>query len=287
MIRTGRALFTAHTNADSASPGVSDALADALGLEVADVLSPVPSGPALDKWVVFVPAGERRRRSAPRCSRRGPGRSATTRSAAGASRAPVSSCRTTARRPRSAPWAPSSRLPRTGSRWSLRRRGGRLCSPACAALTPTRSPRSTSSPCSRPPATSAWDASRHCRAQNRCRRSSPESAARCPPPRGECAPRVTRRPRCRGSRCAVAPATRCSPRSLPPVCRPTSPPTYVTIPPTNTAASPTSRSSTSRTGPASTRGAVRRRSCCATTSVPRCPVTVSDVRTDPWNVEGS
>ncbi|ABM14411.1 MULTISPECIES: Nif3-like dinuclear metal center hexameric protein [Mycolicibacterium] len=57
LIRTGRALFTAHTNADSASPGVSDALADALGLQVCDVLSPVPSGPALDKWVVFVPAG--------------------------------------------------------------------------------------------------------------------------------------------------------------------------------------------------------------------------------------
>ncbi|MGZ8801455.1 MAG: Nif3-like dinuclear metal center hexameric protein, partial [Mycobacterium sp.] len=46
----------AHTNADSASPGVSDALAVALGLEVTDVVSPVPSGPALDKWVVFVPA---------------------------------------------------------------------------------------------------------------------------------------------------------------------------------------------------------------------------------------
>lgn len=56
MIRTGRALFTAHTNADSASPGVSDALAEALGLQVAGVLSPVPAGPALDKWVVFVPS---------------------------------------------------------------------------------------------------------------------------------------------------------------------------------------------------------------------------------------
>ncbi|MGP4054153.1 Nif3-like dinuclear metal center hexameric protein [Mycobacterium sp. 4D054] len=55
LIRTRRSLFTAHTNADSASPGVSDALADTLGLEVCDVLSPVPSGPALDKWVVFVP----------------------------------------------------------------------------------------------------------------------------------------------------------------------------------------------------------------------------------------
>ncbi len=56
MIRSGRGLFTAHTNADSASPGVSDALADALGLQVSDVLSPVPDGPALDKWVVFVPS---------------------------------------------------------------------------------------------------------------------------------------------------------------------------------------------------------------------------------------
>lgn len=58
LIRTGRALFTAHTNADSASPGVSDALADALGLTVESVLSPVATGPDLDKWVVFVPASD-------------------------------------------------------------------------------------------------------------------------------------------------------------------------------------------------------------------------------------
>jgi dinuclear metal center YbgI/SA1388 family protein len=56
LIRGGSALFTAHTNADSASPGVSDALAEALGLTVDAVLAPVPSGPGLDKWVVFVPA---------------------------------------------------------------------------------------------------------------------------------------------------------------------------------------------------------------------------------------
>lgn len=56
LIRGGRSLFTAHTNADSAAPGVSDALAETLGLVVEDVLSPVPSGPDLDKWVVFVPA---------------------------------------------------------------------------------------------------------------------------------------------------------------------------------------------------------------------------------------
>ena len=56
LIRTGRSLFTAHTNADSATPGVSDALAETLGLVVEEVLSPALSGPDLDKWVVFVPA---------------------------------------------------------------------------------------------------------------------------------------------------------------------------------------------------------------------------------------
>ncbi|MET0758122.1 MAG: Nif3-like dinuclear metal center hexameric protein [Mycobacterium sp.] len=56
MIRTGRALFTAHTNADTASPGVSDALAEALALEVDEVLAPLPAGRDLDKWVVYVPA---------------------------------------------------------------------------------------------------------------------------------------------------------------------------------------------------------------------------------------
>lgn len=55
LIRGGSALFTAHTNADSAAPGVSDALADALGLAVDDVLSPGAGGPGLDKWVVYVP----------------------------------------------------------------------------------------------------------------------------------------------------------------------------------------------------------------------------------------
>lgn len=55
LIRSGAALFSAHTNADAASPGVSDALAEALGLTVVDVLDPASKGPALDKWVVFVP----------------------------------------------------------------------------------------------------------------------------------------------------------------------------------------------------------------------------------------
>jgi len=44
LIRDGSALFTAHTNADAASPGVSDALAAALGLTVEAVLEPAPGG---------------------------------------------------------------------------------------------------------------------------------------------------------------------------------------------------------------------------------------------------
>ena len=54
LIRGGCALFTAHTNADSADPGVSDALAAALGLTVTGVIDPIPDR-VLDKWVVMVP----------------------------------------------------------------------------------------------------------------------------------------------------------------------------------------------------------------------------------------
>ncbi|GAB19217.1 hypothetical protein GOEFS_077_00090 [Gordonia effusa NBRC 100432] len=54
LIRGGCALYTAHTNADSANPGVSDALAEALGLVDRKPLQPLSSEP-LDKWVVMVP----------------------------------------------------------------------------------------------------------------------------------------------------------------------------------------------------------------------------------------
>jgi dinuclear metal center YbgI/SA1388 family protein len=56
LIRSGTALFTAHTNADSAAPGVSDALAAALGLDVTGPLVGEPAEP-LDKIVTFVPTG--------------------------------------------------------------------------------------------------------------------------------------------------------------------------------------------------------------------------------------
>jgi dinuclear metal center YbgI/SA1388 family protein len=54
LIRSGCGLYTAHTNADIARPGVSDALADALGVTDTRPLSPLPS-PPLDSWVVMVP----------------------------------------------------------------------------------------------------------------------------------------------------------------------------------------------------------------------------------------
>ncbi|WP_367132062.1 Nif3-like dinuclear metal center hexameric protein [Saccharothrix sp. HUAS TT1] len=46
LIRNGVALYTAHTNADVANPGVSDALAEAIGLRVTGPLVPSPDDPA-------------------------------------------------------------------------------------------------------------------------------------------------------------------------------------------------------------------------------------------------
>jgi dinuclear metal center YbgI/SA1388 family protein len=56
LVRAGSALYTAHTNADAADPGVSDALAGAIGLEVTGPLVGTPA-PALDKIVTFIPTG--------------------------------------------------------------------------------------------------------------------------------------------------------------------------------------------------------------------------------------
>nr|WP_221333757.1 Nif3-like dinuclear metal center hexameric protein [Nocardia transvalensis] len=54
LIRNGCALFTAHTNADSADPGVSDALAKTLGIAVTGPLNPKPAA-AVDEWAIQVP----------------------------------------------------------------------------------------------------------------------------------------------------------------------------------------------------------------------------------------
>jgi dinuclear metal center YbgI/SA1388 family protein len=56
LVRGGAALFTAHTNADAADPGVSDALAAALGLTVEGPLVAADE-PPLDKIVTFIPVG--------------------------------------------------------------------------------------------------------------------------------------------------------------------------------------------------------------------------------------
>jgi dinuclear metal center YbgI/SA1388 family protein len=54
LVRAGVAFHVVHTNADSADPGVSDALAWALGLDDLRPLEPQPVE-AVDKLVVFVP----------------------------------------------------------------------------------------------------------------------------------------------------------------------------------------------------------------------------------------
>jgi dinuclear metal center YbgI/SA1388 family protein len=60
LVRAGVALHVAHTNADVADPGVSDALAAALGLTDLRPLDPMPNDP-LDKLVTFVPDGHAER----------------------------------------------------------------------------------------------------------------------------------------------------------------------------------------------------------------------------------
>lgn len=53
LIRHRIALFAAHTNADSARPGVNDRLAELLGVTPGRPLRPIPE--PLDKWGVYVP----------------------------------------------------------------------------------------------------------------------------------------------------------------------------------------------------------------------------------------
>jgi dinuclear metal center YbgI/SA1388 family protein len=57
LIRSGTALHVCHTNADNANPGVSDALAAALGLNDTRPLKAMPAAP-MDKIVVYVPVDQ-------------------------------------------------------------------------------------------------------------------------------------------------------------------------------------------------------------------------------------
>jgi dinuclear metal center YbgI/SA1388 family protein len=58
LIRSGVALYCAHTNADAADPGVSDALAAALGLTVTGPLVPGPDGRTGTGRIGTLPAAE-------------------------------------------------------------------------------------------------------------------------------------------------------------------------------------------------------------------------------------
>jgi dinuclear metal center YbgI/SA1388 family protein len=60
LVRAGCALHVAHTNADVADPGVSDALAGVLGLRDLRPLQPMAADP-LDKLVAFVPTSDAER----------------------------------------------------------------------------------------------------------------------------------------------------------------------------------------------------------------------------------
>ena len=56
LIRNGVALFAAHTNADSARPGVNDQLAHLVGITPGRPIKPIRWG--LDKWGVQVPVDQ-------------------------------------------------------------------------------------------------------------------------------------------------------------------------------------------------------------------------------------
>ena len=59
LVRAGIGLLAAHTNADNARPGVSDAIATALGLAEVAPLEPLEAEPdPIDKYIVFVPLAD-------------------------------------------------------------------------------------------------------------------------------------------------------------------------------------------------------------------------------------
>jgi dinuclear metal center YbgI/SA1388 family protein len=59
LVRARIGLLAAHTNADNARPGVSDAIATALGLAQVVALEPLDAEPdPIDKYIVFVPVAD-------------------------------------------------------------------------------------------------------------------------------------------------------------------------------------------------------------------------------------
>lgn len=234
LIRTGRSLFTAHTNADSASPGVSDALADALGLTVEAVLEPARPASDLDKWVIYVP-GENADAVREAVFAAGAGHIGD-----------YSHCS----------WSVTGIgqfLPHEGASPAVGSVGRveRVAEERVEVVAPARARAAVlaamraAHPYEEPafdifallprPATPGWAASRGWSTRSRCGASCPGSTRRCRRRPGECGRRATRSWRCRGSRCAAAPAIRCWPprpapgaglphrRPAPPPCRRASP----------------------------------------------------------------
>ena len=266
LVRAGAALFTAHTNADAADPGVSDALADALGLTSRARWSPRRRAAARQDRHV---RPDRARPSAPcttRCAAAGAGNIGDYCALLvrhGGHR-PVQAAR------RGAPDDRRGRAAGAGGRdpardGAARAAAGPPSSPRCAPRTPTRSPRSTCFELARPARRRRASAgSARCPSPSRCAASPPGSPPRCPRRRGACAPRATptgrsagrgvrRRGRLRARRRARGGRRRLRHR------RP-APPPGVGAP---AAARRRPRSSTSRTGRRSGRGARRRPASCA------------------------
>lgn len=104
MIRTGRSLFTAHTNADSANPGCPTLWRPPSGSRSRPRWSRRRARPASTSGSSTCPT-RTRKRCRRRCLTPGPATSATTRIAAGPSPGSGSSCRTRGPRPR---WAASA-----------------------------------------------------------------------------------------------------------------------------------------------------------------------------------
>jgi putative NIF3 family GTP cyclohydrolase 1 type 2 len=257
MIRNGIALHVAHTNADVASPGVSDALAAAVG--VVDGVRPLVAsdGDPLDKLVTFVPhddvdrvvdalaaAGAGALGAYSRCAYLvdgtgtflpGEGAEPTIGAVGRVEVVPGEAGRDgrAARAARRSRPGAARRASVRGAR--LRRRRGR-CAPRGSAGSAAsgawpRTPRSATSPA--------------------------RSPRRCPRlPRASASPAI-RPPGSVRSPCAAGPATTSSPLSRAAAPTSTSPPTSATTRPARRWRTSASHSSMSRTGPASGRGCGR------------------------------
>ena len=252
LVRAGVALHVAHTNADVADPGVSDALAGALGL--ADLRPLVPAAPERARQDRHVrPRGRRRPRWSTRWPPREPAGSATT----------ALRVRLRGHRARSRRWpARTRRSARVGSRSRWRRPGSRWCSPRagvppwsrpCAPRTPTRSPPSTSSSWRRPAGQPRAGPDRRAGQPGGTLRELRRARAAALPRdrRSGCGSGATRTGRCARSRCAGERATPRSTRCGRPASTPTSPPTCGTTRRPRRSSTAARRWSTSATGPAS------------------------------------